>query len=272
MIDSFFESWGLFGGMYLSGMGGAALLSFVGIYLVARNQIFAGAAIAQSSTLGLAISLLCHNSSYVMSIIPALVTCLIIVLGDQKNSQKGSERIIGWIFLFCMSMSILVVAHSPHGLENVSSLMSSGLIHAGGQEALTLWSLFIVMIILVKVFYKELIMIMTDLEMAKAVGLEVTRWLLIIALVLGFCIGTSVQSTGVLFSFSCLVLPAMAARHFCRTTKSVFFVTPLIAIGGVFLSLVVANHYDLPNDQTSCVSLCTLVLISWLKTQVWNRA
>jgi hypothetical protein len=54
VIESFLESWALFQTTYLAGIALAALLALVGVWVVAREQVFLGAAIAQASTLGIA--------------------------------------------------------------------------------------------------------------------------------------------------------------------------------------------------------------------------
>jgi len=264
MIDSFVESWELFGGMYLAGLGCAVLLSVVGIYLVARHQVFVGVAVSQASILGVAASLLWHCNAHLMAILFSMITCFVLVVSDLKNSQKGSERIVAWIFLLCMSLSVILVSSSPHSLESVTSLMSSGLIQTTEKEAVLFWALSILVLGLIKVFYKKIILIMTDIEMARVVGLNVTLWIFLISLLLGLSIGVTAQSVGMLFSVSCLVLPAMAARNFCKKTSSVFIVTPFIALLGVLSSFVFANHYDLPLDQMACIFLCGVVLMSWL--------
>ena len=51
MIRSFLDTWFLFGHTWVVGWLVATLLSVVGVVVVARNQVFVGAAVAQSATL-----------------------------------------------------------------------------------------------------------------------------------------------------------------------------------------------------------------------------
>ena len=57
MIEAFVDSWGLFADTYLAGWAVAVLLSLVGVWVVARDQIFLGAAVSQASTLGTAVAI-----------------------------------------------------------------------------------------------------------------------------------------------------------------------------------------------------------------------
>ncbi len=57
MIESFLASWDLFRDTYLVGWLLAVLLSLLGVFVVARDQVFLGAAVTQASTLGVALAL-----------------------------------------------------------------------------------------------------------------------------------------------------------------------------------------------------------------------
>jgi hypothetical protein len=57
VIGAFLDSWPLFQTTYLTGWLIAFVLSLVGVWVVARDQIFLGVAVAQASTLGIATAL-----------------------------------------------------------------------------------------------------------------------------------------------------------------------------------------------------------------------
>ena len=57
MIARFLASWDLFSQAYMTAWLIALLLSLVGVLVVARDQIFLGAAVSQAATLGIAVAL-----------------------------------------------------------------------------------------------------------------------------------------------------------------------------------------------------------------------
>ena len=57
MIHEFVASWALFHNTYLVGWLIGLLLALIGVLVVARDQIFIGAAVSQASTLGIALAL-----------------------------------------------------------------------------------------------------------------------------------------------------------------------------------------------------------------------
>jgi len=58
MISGFLNSWSLFAPSYLAALFAGLLLSFLGVIVVARAQVFIAAAVAQASLLGLALDTL----------------------------------------------------------------------------------------------------------------------------------------------------------------------------------------------------------------------
>src|SRR5512143_1290426 len=138
MIQSFITSWALFYQSYLTGWLIGLLLSLIGVLVVARDQIFIGAAISQASTLGVALTMgaaallpeerfpWLHSTVFLsaMAVIFSVVAASITGHGG-ASGKESHEAITGWVFLVSSSLSILLVSHSPHGLEEVHRLLSS---------------------------------------------------------------------------------------------------------------------------------------------------
>src|SRR5207249_4628811 len=101
------------------------LLSLIGVVVVARDQIFIGAAISQASTLGIAAALwlgtVLPENSWIQTdaglSLMAIVFSVAAALATARTGTKegeSHEAITGWVFLFSASFAILVVTHSPH--------------------------------------------------------------------------------------------------------------------------------------------------------------
>ncbi|MGH7822801.1 MAG: metal ABC transporter permease, partial [Candidatus Binatia bacterium] len=135
MIEGFLASWPLFHNTYLAGWLIAMLLSLVGVVVVARDQIFIGAAVSQASTLGIALAMWVGASvagggeepELVLSLMAvgfSVIAALLTARGGAAG-RESHEAITGWVFLVSGSLSILIVSHSPHGLEEIHRLQAS---------------------------------------------------------------------------------------------------------------------------------------------------
>ena len=274
MIQAFLDSWALFHVTYLAGTALAALLALVGVWVVAREQVFLGAAIAQASTLGIAILLwaaglgaagaawLESRAAADVAAVAASVTTALLTAVPRRPGGAGADARTAWIFLAAASVPVLLLAHSPHGLEEVHRLMFSTLLGAHESELVVFVALAVASALAAARWHDRLRLLAMDPEMAAAVGLPTGRWLRGVALWLGLAIGLSIRASGLIYTFGCLVLPALVARNLCREVGPMLWVAPLVGGAAAFAAFVVANAADVPPAHAAVALLCALVAVT----------
>ena len=277
MIESFLSSWALFHNTYLAGWLIGLLLSFVGVLVVARDQIFIGAAVSQASTLGIALamwiggwaatgtltSLQSDRFLTAMAVAFSLIAAL-ITSGGGEAGRESHEAITGWVFLASASLAILLVSHSPHGLEEIHRLVASSIIGATAADIWTFGLLAAFTALFLWVTHRRVMLFVMDPAMAAAVGMRTTCWAVFISTWLGLAVGLSIRASGMLYTFGCLVLPALVAKNICREVRPMFLVAPILAVGTGAIGFVLANHYDYPPAQMTVALLSLLLMMAWL--------
>lgn len=281
MITDFIQSWDLFAQTYIAGWLIAALLGLIGVIVIARDQIFIGAAVGHASTLGIALTMtfggaiIGHNHggwfgeeelAATFAVVFAIAAAVVTARhrgGGQAVGGESHEAITGWVFLASGALAILVVTHSPHGLEEVQRLLSSTLIGANWIDISVFSSLLLISAVVAAAQRRPLLLLVMDAPMAEAAGMHVRLWNLSIAAWLGLCLGLSLRSSGLLYTFGCLVLPALAAKSLCRRVAPMFLLAPMIAVAAAMVAFIIAHHYDFPPAQTATALLSAVVLITW---------
>lgn len=271
MLSDFAAAWPLFHDAFLTGWLLAALLGLAGVLVVARDQIFIGAAVAQASTLGVAVAM-CLAAAVgghpwleadatltALAVAAAVAAAVVTTRHPHDPGAPTPEALTGWVYLFAASAAILVVARSPHGLEEVHRLLSSSIIGASPADVLLFAALLAAVATVVAGAHRPLLLLAVDPSMAAAVGVPVGRWNVLLSCSLGLLIGLAIPTAGVLYAFGCLVLPPLVARNLCREMRPMFVVAPLVALGASVAAFVVAHHYDLPPAQATVALLCVLV-------------
>jgi len=254
MESSFFEdlafNWSLYSNMFVQGLLIALTLATIGVPMVARNQIFKGAAISSASTLGIALALMIaqfssvhhhtpddihadewlHSDSFktVMAVAAAIVASIVVV--GHGKTQHAYEARIGWIFLFSTVAANLLVANSPYSLTEIHHVHSSSILGAIQSENVLLAMVGLLTLVIFIKTWKTQMLVATDPEMASAVGIKTSHWQWAYAIWLAVCIGLSIRFSGVIFTFGMLVLPVFLARSVCSSMQSVLLVSPVIAV------------------------------------------
>ncbi|MDZ4339742.1 MAG: iron chelate uptake ABC transporter family permease subunit [candidate division NC10 bacterium] len=276
MIHDFLASWALFHNTYLAGWLIGLLLAFVGVLVVARDQIFLGAAITQVSTLGIALGMWISSAVTVgafpwlqadgflalMAVLFSVTAALVTARGGRTGGESH-EGITGWVFLISASLSILLVAHSPHGLQEIHRLLSSSLIGATRVDVWAFGALLGLTLVFSGTTKRRLLLLALDPAMAEAVGMRASRWDALLAAWLGLTVGLALRSSGMLYTFGCLVLPALCAKHVVREVRSMFLVAPLVALSAGVAGFVLAHHYDFPPAQMTIALLGFALLLAW---------
>jgi ABC-type Mn2+/Zn2+ transport system permease subunit len=270
VIADFIAAWPLFHWAWIAGWILAAMLASLGVVVVARDQIFIGAAVAQASMLGVAIGLQVtdvvgvhaggegelwlHGCAVLASVLAALVTAR-----GGRAGRASHEALTGWVFLAAGSLAILVVVENPHGSEEVHRLLASSMIGALPADVAILAILALASAVGLACWWRPLVLVTLDPVMATAVGVRVERWQAGIACWLGVVVGLAMPVAGSLYTFGCLVLPALVARAVCREVAPMFLVAPAVGVAATAASFVVAHHLDWPPAQVSVATLCLLV-------------
>ncbi|HXH13269.1 MAG TPA: iron chelate uptake ABC transporter family permease subunit [Alphaproteobacteria bacterium] len=277
MIADFIASWALFHNTYVVGWLISLVLALIGVLVVARDQIFIGAAVSQASTLGIALALWVgswpalegvhwlHTDVFLatMAVASSVIAALLTAHGG-ATGKESHEAITGWVFLVSASLSILIVAHSPHGLDEIHRLLSSSIIGARPSDVWIFSALFSITALTIYLYHRPILLFSMDPATAAATGVNVTLISILISAWLGLAVGLSIRVAGMLYTFGCLVLPALVAKNACREVRPMFLVAPAVAVATATTGFVLANHYDHPPAQLTVALLCLLLAMAWV--------
>ncbi len=277
MIGEFLASWPLFHNTYLAGWLIAFVLALIGVIVVARDQIFVSAAVAQASSFGVAFGMWVtsvgsvqawdwlHTDGFLSGCAIAFaVASAMLTARTREPRRESSEAITGWIFLAGGSGAVLLLSHSPHGLEEVHRLLSSSLIGATDADVAGFTALTVAIVVFLHLGWRRILLIALDPMTARALGMHPERWLIATSLALGLAAGLAIRTAGMLYTFGCLVLPGLVAKNLCHEVRGMFVVAPLVALAAAVSGFVIAHHADYPPGQMTVAILCLFLVLAWL--------
>ncbi len=282
MIGDFLASGELLWATYLSGALVAYTLGLTGVWVVARDQIFLGAAVSQASTLGVALALWLaawggggvHDEAHAfhwlesermlsaMAVLAAVATAL-LASGREHGRSTSGEAVTGWVFLVSASLPVLLVADQPHGLETIQRLVFSTLLSATETDLAAFVALAVATTVLVAAFHDRMTLLAMDPETAGAFGLRRGLWHAAIAVWLGLAVGLAIRTSGAVFTFGCLALPGLLAKSWCHETRPILVLAPLLAVAAAGAGFLVSHGLDWPPAHTTVALLCGGVAASW---------
>ena len=254
----------------------------LGVLVVARGQVFIGAAMAQASTLGVATATWLGAASVgglltagAMQTTLGVLTCIaaaMLLMRQPRSSRPGrGEEVTAWLFVGAAAMTVLLLAHHPLGMKQIQRLLASSVIGASRMDVIMFSTLAPLTALLLLGAGRRLVLLIADPVMAAAVGMRLWLWNTAIAVGVGLGVGLAIGSSGLLYSFGCLVLPALIARHLCTQIRPMFWVSPLIAAVTSATGLFVAHTWNYPPGQMVVVLLCCGLVVAWAVIEVRER-
>jgi zinc/manganese transport system permease protein len=243
-----------------------ALQTYVGLHILARGVIFVDLALAQLATVGIALAIV---AGYEPDSAQASAAGLALALGGAAlfaGMRRIEERIaphealIGITYVVASAAMILVLNNSPHGSEEIKSLLVGGLLWITWQDIAWAALIYSVLGALHVLWRRPFIALSFDLPRDKS---RDVAWDFLFYVIFGIVVTTSVRLAGVLLVFSFLIIPAVMSAFFAQGLRArlplAWALGALGAAGGIALSF----RADLPTGA-AIVCVYGLMLVATL--------
>jgi ABC-type Mn2+/Zn2+ transport system permease subunit len=69
--------------------------------------------------------------------------------------------------------------------------------------------------------------------------------------------------SGMLYTFGCLVLPALVAKNLSREIRPLLWLAPSVALAASLAGFVLAHHFDVPPAHATVALLSAALLAAW---------
>lgn len=214
-------------------------------FVVWRRMAFFSDALAHSAVLGTAFALFLQiNPLYGLLLYGVVLTFLLSRFDQFLNIS--SDALLAIIAQTSLALGLLALGFTGQNL-NLERLLFGDILSVSWQDLpLTLW-VSASLVIMVVVFWRPLLALCINEELAATEGVPVRRFKLLLLLLILALVAIAIQLLGVLLISSLLLMPAAAARRFSQSPTQMVFLSPIVAVLGVCLGLTAA--WFLPNTS-----------------------
>ena len=219
----------------------------LGMQVLARGIVFIDLAVAQVAGLGV---ILAHalgweptGAPVQVAALAAALACALFLTWTERRWPEVQEAIIGVVFVLGSSAAILLLAHDPHGGENLKELLV-------GQ---ILWVTKTQLLIVAAVYAVVLALWFGLRERLGRIGFYA---------LFGCVVTVSVQLVGLYLVFATLVVPALSTYY---TKSRRYQKAYAVGVFGYALGLLASLWLDLPSGS---MIVCTIVgsglVVAWM--------
>jgi ABC-type Mn2+/Zn2+ transport system permease subunit len=218
-----------------------AVSAVIGTFVVVRGMAFIGDALAHASFAGVAAAFAMGASIYLGAIVAAVATALGIGFVSQR-ARLRFDTAIGVLFVGAFALGIVIVSRQENYTVDLFSFMFGNVLGVSWNDLALMGAIGGAVVLLVALFYKELLFTSYDATVARASGLPVTAIEYGLLALLALATVVALQTVGIVLVIAMLVTPAATASLLVRRLHYVMFVGVGVALASAVIGLYVSYH------------------------------
>jgi len=235
-----------------------AVCAMLGVFVILKRVVFIGIALSEVAACGIAAAIMCHIHPFLGAAALTLATVTVLSYPFESN-RLPRDAVLGIIFVLASAASILLVANSGFGLQDVKALLYGDLILTSDTDlTLILW-IFIPVGVYLLMFLRPTLYTFLDREAARVLGVRVVLWELLYFFALGLAVSAASKVAGALLVFCYLVVAPSTALLLSRKLWLVLLISAGAAVAATMGGLYVSFSRDLPTNQTIAATACVIL-------------
>jgi len=264
----------------LAGVLAAALLSFLGVFVVLKRMVFVSAALSEISGVGVAfafyVGALTGIDPHAHGAVPLALdptwfslffACLAAALFSLRPGHRklATETIVGLGYIVASAL-VLVILNSPRIAQEahaVGDILFGNAVTVPRSQIYALAAAGAAALFVHALFFKELLFVSYDPETAIVQGVGVFRYELLLNVAIAVVISVATRAVGALPVFAFTVIPAAAALLLTERLRVTIALAVVFGIISAALGYYVSWTAQLPTGA-SMVVVAALFLVPGL--------
>ena len=232
----------------------------IGSFIVLRGMALMGDAISHAVLPGVAISYILGINYFYGAVAFGILTALGISAISQ-NSRIKNDAAIGIVFSAAFAIGIILITMAQSATD-LTQILFGNVLHVRSSD---MWLTIIVgaiVLLVVAIFYKELLISSFDETMAQVYGLNTRLIHYGIMVLLTLVTVASLQTVGVILVVSMLITPASTAYLLTNRLSTMIVLSAIFGALSSIIGIYFSYIYNLPSGPVIALATTSLFLIA----------
>lgn len=233
----------------IAGLLASVACGIVGVYVVVKKTVSISGGIAHASFGGIGLG-------YFLGINPVLGAMFFAIASALgmgliiRRTRLPEDTAIGILWAMGMASGIIFIGLTPGYAPDLFSYLFGNILTVPTLDLVLMLILDVVIILVVVLFYKELLFISFDEEFSTVVGVPTSRLYLLLLCLVALTVVVLIRVVGIILVIALLTIPAAIARHFTHSLKKMMLLAILLGIIFTFSGLWLSYLLDLASGAT----------------------
>lgn len=242
----------------------------IGSFVVLKGMSFIGDAVSHAAFPGIVIAYMLGLPIILGGAVASILTALGIGALTRRSGLR-SDSIIGVLFAGMFALGVALFSSIPNYVGDLFHFLFGDVLGISVADLLALSSLVLILLVVVRILWKELLFATFDPLGAGAAGLPVRRLDDLLLILIAVTIVISLQAVGIVLVVAMITTPAATAQMLVQRFGKMISTAALIGVVSAVAGLYLSYALDLASGAAIVLVETTLFLLVLLLTSLRGR-
>ena len=240
----------------------------LGTFLVVRRLSLLADALSHVTLAGVAFGLLMEKKAPVLMVTPLYSGMAFSVIGsvliEKLRSVYKSYQELGIPIILSggVGLSVIFIALAEGFNNDLFNYLFGSVSAVSKNDFLTILSITVIILVIITIFYKELVTLSFDEEYAEVSGIHSKRIHFLFIVLIALVIAASIRIVGVLLVSALMTLPVAAAMRHAKSFKALIMRSVIYGEIAVITGLISGYYLSIPPGGTIVMVAIIILLIA----------
>ncbi|MCP9455225.1 MAG: metal ABC transporter permease [Nitrospira sp.] len=226
-----------------------ALCSLIGVFVVLRGLAFVGAGTSHAAFAGVTLGYLVGWPPLPLAIAFGVATVWITGWLEEQGRMKLDVS-IGILYTATMALAIMFIGFMRTYNPEVYGYLFGSVLSVTGEELFLIGGLAVLELSLLALFWKELLFIAFDQEMAEASGIPARSIFFLLLTLIALTVVVALKTVGAILVFAMVLIPASTAYQLTHSLTTLTLYSVLIGTATAVTGVIVSTVWDIPSGPS----------------------
>lgn len=244
----------------LVGIGIAIIAGPLGAFAVWRRMSYFGDTLAHSALIGVALGLFLNvNVTLAIVFVSGLIAIILVVL--ENANALSTDTLLGVLSHGSLALGLICVSLYSDGRINLYGYLFGDFLTVTANEVLIIYGAIALILCALVVFWKPLVMLAIDEDLARVEGHNINRLKIILMLMIACLIALAMKIVGVMLITALLIIPSATARRFTPSPEGMALLASILGMIAVALGLYASFLWDVPAGPAVVMAALSLFIV-----------
>ena len=242
----------------------------IGSLIVVNRMVFLAGGIAHTSYGGIGVAVYFGLPIFLGASVFAVLAALLMALITLKQRDK-IDTFIGLIWAVGMAIGIILVDLTPGYNVDLMSYLFGSILAVTSEDINYMGILLTAIVIIVSVFYREILAVSYDSEYAKLRGINVKIFYTLILVLSALTVVIAIKVVGLILVIALLTIPIYIAEKLSNSLGMMMFIAGILSSFFTLIGLVLSYQFDITSGASIIIVSAICLTVFLLLTKLLQK-